>query len=119
MELDGRPCLAGFFSDITEKRQLEAERLKAQKLESIGTLAGGIAHDFNNLLRASSASSRWRSCDQAAVEVARHVRGQAEQALPPVGRPHLPAATFSKGGKPAEEVTRSPVGDRDAVKIPP
>ena len=51
MELDGRPCLVGFFSDITEKRLLEAERLKAQKLESIGTLAGGIAHDFNNLLQ--------------------------------------------------------------------
>lgn len=36
--------------DITVKKKLEAQVLKAQKFESIGTLAGGIAHDFNNLL---------------------------------------------------------------------
>ncbi|MBU1340296.1 MAG: PAS domain S-box protein [Proteobacteria bacterium] len=36
--------------DITEKRKMEEEILRVQKLESIGTLAGGIAHDFNNLI---------------------------------------------------------------------
>lgn len=37
-------------NDITEKKQLEAQFLRAQRLESIGTLASGIAHDFNNVL---------------------------------------------------------------------
>jgi PAS domain S-box-containing protein len=37
-------------SDITEKKQLEAQFLRAQRLESLGTLASGIAHDFNNIL---------------------------------------------------------------------
>jgi two-component system cell cycle sensor histidine kinase/response regulator CckA len=37
-------------SDITEKKKLENHFLRAQRMESIGTLAGGIAHDLNNVL---------------------------------------------------------------------
>jgi len=37
-------------TDVTEKTKLEAQFLRAQRLESIGTLAGGIAHDLNNVL---------------------------------------------------------------------
>jgi nitrogen-specific signal transduction histidine kinase/CheY-like chemotaxis protein len=37
-------------TDITEKKKLEAQFLRAQRLESIGTLASGIAHDLNNIL---------------------------------------------------------------------
>ncbi len=37
-------------ADITERRTLQEQFLRAQRLESIGTLAGGIAHDMNNLL---------------------------------------------------------------------
>ena len=37
-------------SDITERKKIEAQFLRAQRMESIGTLAGGIAHDLNNIL---------------------------------------------------------------------
>lgn len=37
-------------TDITEKKQLETQFLRAQRMESIGSLAGGIAHDLNNVL---------------------------------------------------------------------
>ena len=38
------------FADITDQRRLEAQCLRAQRIESIGTLASGIAHDLNNIL---------------------------------------------------------------------
>lgn len=37
-------------TDITEKKTLEIQFLRAQRMESIGVLAGGIAHDLNNML---------------------------------------------------------------------
>ncbi len=37
-------------TDVTEKKLMESQFLRAQRMESIGTLAGGIAHDLNNVL---------------------------------------------------------------------
>ena len=49
----GQPiAFATTCRDISERKKLEAEMAKTDKLESIGILAGGIAHDFNNLLTA-------------------------------------------------------------------
>ncbi len=38
------------FHDITERKKLEQQFLRAQRMESIGTLASGVAHDLNNIL---------------------------------------------------------------------
>jgi signal transduction histidine kinase len=39
-----------FVIDLTERKKLEQQLLRSQRMESIGTLAGGIAHDLNNVL---------------------------------------------------------------------
>ncbi len=39
-----------FVLDLTERKKLEQQFLRAQRMEGIGTLAGGIAHDLNNVL---------------------------------------------------------------------
>jgi PAS domain S-box-containing protein len=47
----GHPVkMVGTAHDITERKNLEQQMLRAQRMESIGTLAGGIAHDLNNVL---------------------------------------------------------------------
>lgn len=50
VSLHGIPHHLATFIDITERKLLEAQFLRAQRMESIGTLASGIAHDLNNLL---------------------------------------------------------------------
>ena len=48
---DGTPrSVLSIHNDITEQKKLEAQLLRAQRLESIGTLASGVAHDLNNIL---------------------------------------------------------------------
>ncbi len=48
---DGTPSgILAIHTDVTERKRLEQQSLRAQRLESIGTLAGGIAHDLNNVL---------------------------------------------------------------------
>ena len=50
IQIEGRRLFTVIIRDTTEKRRLESQLLRAQRLESIGTLAGGIAHDLNNVL---------------------------------------------------------------------
>ncbi len=50
-DADGKPAaILNINRDITEKKQIEAQLLRSQRMENIGSLAGGIAHDLNNML---------------------------------------------------------------------
>ncbi len=95
------------IEDVTDRKRMEAELLKNQRVESLGVLAGGIAHDFNNLMAGLMTNT----------ELARlHLQsGRLEGALerldktPPIffqGRELTRRLlTFSKGGVPV----RSPI----------
>lgn len=51
VENDGRPrSILYIDTDVTERKKIETQLVRAQRMESIGTLAGGVAHDLNNVL---------------------------------------------------------------------
>lgn len=57
-------------TDVTEKSRLEAQLQRAQRVESIGTLASGIAHDLNNVfspILISSQLLRGKEQDQGKI----------------------------------------------------
>ncbi|MBI5075934.1 MAG: PAS domain S-box protein [Nitrospirae bacterium] len=105
------------INNITEKYLLEEERLKTQKLESIGTLAGGIAHDFNNLLQGvfGYISMAKMTLDQKETSLA--MLEQAEEALHLSVNLTTQLLTFSKGGKPMKKLIRLEPTVENAVKF--
>ncbi len=117
MELDGRPALLGFFADVTAQQLLEEERLKTQKLESLGTLAGGIAHDFNNLLQGVFGYISMAKLTHDQKEKSLSMLEQAEKALHQSVSLTSQLLTFSKGGKPLKKVISLRPVIENAVKF--
>ncbi|MFZ2198423.1 MAG: PAS domain S-box protein, partial [Thermodesulfovibrionales bacterium] len=88
--------------DISERKLLEEEQLKTQKLEAIGTLAGGIAHDFNNLLQAVFGYISMAKMTLDQKERSLTMLEEAEKALDISVNLTTQLLTFSKGGKPVK-----------------
>ncbi len=88
------------FEDITEKKKLENEAFRAQKLESIGMLAGGIAHDFNNILTAILGNIALSRMDVEENSKAFRWLGDAENAISRAKSLTQQLLTFSRGGAP-------------------
>jgi PAS domain S-box-containing protein len=110
-------ALEGFIIDVTERRLLEEERLKTQKIESIGTLAGGIAHDFNNLLQGIFGYISMAKITIDQREKALAMIDQAEKALHQTVSLTTQLLTFSKGGKPLMKNIRLIPVIENAVKF--
>jgi PAS domain S-box-containing protein len=103
----GKPkFVIGLVENIGERLQLENERIRASKLESIGILAGGIAHDFNNLLTAIigniSLARNYIEPENKAVQRLQ----QAEKALQQTSELTNQLLTFAKGGDPIKTTVR-------------
>ncbi len=97
----GKPLyVQGSLYDITEKKQLEEELLKAEKLESIGILAGGIAHDFNNILSGVLGNISLAQVYDQTGKAVDEVLHDAEAATIRAKELTNQLLTFSRGGAP-------------------
>ena len=90
--------------DVTERRKMEEELSKTQKLESIGILAGGIAHDFNNLLQAIMGNISLSKMYSDPAGKTYDLLEKAEQASEQARELSYRLLTFSKGGEPLKQI---------------
>ncbi len=91
--------LQGITRDITDRKSMEAELLKMEKLESVGVLAGGIAHDLNNFLTSLVGHLSLARLDTTQTEVNDNLVA-AEHATDQIKNLTQQLLTFSKGGAP-------------------
>ncbi len=104
MHFDDSVRIYTLCRDISERRFLEEEHLKNQKLESLGILAGGLAHDFNNLLMGIMGNL---SVAKMYVEEKGKVYERLEEAEKASERAReltRQLLTFASGGEPVKEV---------------
>lgn len=100
----GADSVLAVARDISERKRMQDELVKVQKLESLGLLAGGIAHDFNNILTGilgnlslarlrlgpdNYVAKQINECEKATVRA----RDLAQQLL-----------TFARGGEPVKKL---------------
>lgn len=115
-EEDGSILWHGHVADITKYRMAGEERMKLQRLESLGILAGGLAHDFNNFLTAIMANAsiastvsrdeRLRAAHDAIVTAAQRATGVTQQLL-----------AFARGGIPCTKKTQVADVIREAAEF--
>lgn len=83
-------------TNVTEQKRLEEQLLRAQRMESIGTLAGGIAHDLNNALTpilVSASFLKSRFTDDSVQQIVGNIENSAARAAKMVKQ----VLTFARG----------------------
>ncbi len=106
-DLGNPKSILAINTDITERKKLEQQFLRAQRIESIGTLAGGIAHDLNNLLAPITMG----------VELLRHYQQDA-RARPIVDTIERSAKRGADLVKQVLSFARGAEGERVSIQVP-
>jgi len=112
---EGQEAILGVIIDVTERKKMEEDILRASKLESLGILAGGIAHDFNNILTVISGNiSLAKMILEPEHEIA-ELLNEVEKAAFQARDLTQQLLTFSKGGSPVKETASIQELLRDSV----
>jgi PAS domain S-box-containing protein len=105
VEYKGKRTILSINRDITERKKMQEELLKARKLESIGILAGGIAHDFNNILTGILGNISVAKAKLDSEDEVFRILVKAEKASLRAKDLTQQLFTFSMGGAPIKETT--------------
>jgi len=103
--------------DITARKRMEENLLRAKKLESISMIAGGIAHDYNNLLTSILGSISLLKLDLPHDDEILETLSVAEQASLQAKNLTQQLLTFSKGGAPTKTTLAMPELIKDATEF--
>ncbi len=101
----------GSLIDVSEKRRLQEQFLRTQRMESIGTLAGGIAHDLNNMLSPilmAAQMLRRRLDDERGLRLVQAIETTAQRGADVVKQ----ILAFARGA----ELERAPLQPRHALR---
>jgi signal transduction histidine kinase len=100
----GKPIgVAAQLVDVSDRVELEAQLLQAQKMETIGLLASGIAHDFNNTLTAAGGFAALIELNVTEDEI----RADAHEIVKAVDRARLLTAKLLAFGRQSDVATRT------------
>ena len=116
-DFKGQYAVLSIIRDITERKRVEDELQKSQKLESLGVLAGGIAHDFNNLLTAIMGNLSLAKIYAQSIHNALTVLTSAERVCQQAKRLTQQLITFSRGGEPIKKALSISKLLREAVPL--
>ena len=105
IDYDTQTAILCVARDISERKKFDEERLRSQKLESLGVLAGGIAHDFNNLLTGILGNLSLAKADLPATGTVAQRLTETEKATLRARELTQQLLTFAKGGAPVKTET--------------
>ena len=109
--------VAALYLDVSERRKLQMEREKNERLESLGVLAGGIAHDFNNILMAIAGNislARMQPVQDHTVDAR---LDDSEKAVVKAAALTRQLLTFARGGEPVKKPLSVPALIREAASL--
>jgi two-component system cell cycle sensor histidine kinase/response regulator CckA len=113
----GRESVLVVARDIGERKKMQEELLKAQKLESLGVLAGGIAHDFNNILTGILGNLSLANARLAPAHSIAKYLDDCEKAAVRAGKLTQQLLTFARGGEPVKKLIDPAALIRDTVSF--